>query len=169
MAKNPQSAETTLKKVLICIGTPGGNGMKQNYLFAGMLAVLVTISIGAHADPKPMPEGAKVYIIWPPDGQVIPGGKFWVRMGLSGAGVAPAGTEKTSTGHHHLLVDTDLPPLDQEIPNDKHHLHFGLGQTEARLELPPGRHTLQLLFADDVHVPHNPPLYSKQITIIVPP
>nr|WP_294501422.1 DUF4399 domain-containing protein [uncultured Rhodopila sp.] len=90
-------------------------------------------------------------------------------MGLSGAGVAPAGIEKANTGHHHILVDTDLPPLDQEIPNDKNHLHFGKGQTEARLELPPGKHTIQLLFADDAHVPHNPPLYSKKITIIVPP
>jgi hypothetical protein len=123
----------------------------------------------AMADPKSMPPDARVYIIWPADGQVIPGGKFWVRMGLSGAGVAPAGIEKANTGHHHLLVDVDLPPLDQEIPNDKNHLHYGLGQTEAHLELPPGRHTLQMLFADDTHLPHNPPLYSKQITIIVPP
>ena len=123
----------------------------------------------AMADRKPMPEDAKVYILWPADGQVIHGGKFWIRMGLSGAGVAPAGIDKAGTGHHHILVDTDLPPLDQEIPNDKNHLHFGLGQTEAHLDLPPGRHTLQLLFADDVHVPHDPALYSKKITITVVP
>jgi hypothetical protein len=123
----------------------------------------------AAAELKPMPQDARVYIIWPADGQTIEGGKFWVRMGLSNAGVAPAGTVKKFTGHHHLLVDTDLPPLDQEIPNDKHHLHFGRGQTEARLELPPGKHTLQLLFADDSHIPHSPPLYSKKITIIVTP
>jgi hypothetical protein len=123
----------------------------------------------AVADPKPMPPDARVYIIWPPDGQVIPGGKFWVRMGLSNAGIAPAGIDKPNTGHHHLIIDADLPPLDEEIPNDKNHLHFGLGQTEAHLELPPGRHTLQLLFADENHLPQNPPLYSKKITIIVPP
>lgn len=134
------------------------------------LAFMGTLLAGtALADPKPMPPDAKVYIIWPSDGQVIPGGKFWLRMGLSNAGVAPAGIEKAGTGHHHVLLDVDLPPLDQEIPNDKNHLHFGLGQTEAHLELPPGRHTLQLLFADDAHVPHDPPLYSKKITIIVPP
>jgi len=121
------------------------------------------------ADPKPIEPDAKVYFIWPADGQVIHGGKFWVRMGLSNAGVAPAGVEKANTGHHHLLVDTDLPPLNEEIPNDKNHLHFGLGQTEAHLELPPGKHTLQLLFADDAHMPHNPPLYSRKITIIVIP
>jgi len=148
--------------------------MKQRRLLALVSAVLAATGLAATggiamADPKPMPDNAKVYIIWPMDGQVIPGGKFWVRMGLSNAGVAPAGIVKPNTGHHHLLVDADLPPLDQEIPSDKHHLHYGLGQTEARLELPPGRHTLQLLLADDSHVPHDPPLYSKKITIIVPP
>lgn len=142
--------------------------MKQIRLLA-LTAAVLAITGAAAIDHKPMPEDAKVYIIWPADGQVIPGGKFWVRMGLSNAGVAPAGIDKKYTGHHHLLVDTALPPLDEEVPNDKNHLHYGLGQTEARLELPPGRHTLQLLFADDQHVPHDPPLYSKQITIIVPP
>jgi hypothetical protein len=143
--------------------------MKQIRLLLPALTIFAALTGIAAADPKPIPSDAKVYIIWPADGQVIPTGKFWVRMGLSGAGVAPAGVEKANTGHHHLLVDADLPPLDQEIPNDKNHLHFGLGQTEAHLELPPGRHTLQMLFADDSHVPHNPPLYSKKITIIVPP
>lgn len=148
----------------------GETDVKQISLLVPMAVVWALLGGTAAADPKPISPDAKVYIIWPPDGQVIPGGKFWVRMGLSGpAGVAPAGVEKANTGHHHLLVDTDLPPLDQEIPADKNHLHFGRGQTEAHLELPPGRHTLQLLFADDSHVPHNPPLYSKKITIIVPP
>jgi hypothetical protein len=123
----------------------------------------------ALADNTPMPDNAREYIIWPADGQVISGGKFWIRMGLSNAGIAPAGIEKQYTGHHHLIIDADLPPLDDVIPNDKNHLHFGLGQTEARIELPPGRHTLQLLFGDDGHVPHKPPLYSAKITIIVPP
>jgi hypothetical protein len=143
--------------------------MKQKRLLVPLIAALALTTGLAKADPKPMPEDARVYIIWPTDGQVIPGGKFWIRMGLSGAGVAPAGIDKKYTGHHHLLIDAELPPLDQEVPNDKNHIHFGLGQTEARIELPPGRHTLQLLFADDSHFPHKPPLYSKKITIIVPP
>ena len=140
-----------------------------------LMAMLAAIVVGAAAitvaaaDPKPMPKDAYVYIIWPSDGAVIRGGKFWVRMGLSGAGIAPAAVDVPNTGHHHLLIDTDLPPLDQPIPNDKNHLHFGGGQTEAHIELPPGRHTLQLLLADSQHVPTNPPLYSKKITIIVPP
>lgn len=142
--------------------------MKPVRMFAALVLGLLAPSTGAVAQLNPMPEDAKVYIIWPADGQVVRGG-FWVRMGLSGAGVAPAGVEKTHTGHHHLLVDTELPPLDREIPNDRNHLHFGLGQTEARLELPPGRHTLQMLLADQNHVPHQPPLYSKRITITVVP
>jgi hypothetical protein len=142
--------------------------MQKTGLLAACMAGLALMG-PALADNKPMPDNARVYIIWPADGQVIPGGKFWIRMGLSNAGIAPAGIEKQFTGHHHLIVDTDLPPMDDVIPNDKNHLHFGLGQTEARIELPPGRHTLQLLLADDGHVPHKPPLYSAKITIIVPP
>ncbi len=81
--------------------------------------------------------------------------------------MAPAGVQKPNTGHHHLLIDVPVPPLDQPIPNDRNHLHFGLGQTETVLELPPGRHTLQLLMGDADHVPHNPPVMSRRITIYV--
>jgi hypothetical protein len=82
-------------------------------------------------------------------------------------GVAPAGIEKVNTGHHHLLIDVSLPPLDQPIPNDFNHLHFGAGQTEAQVTLPLGTHTLQLLLGDDSHVAHVPPIYSKPITVTV--
>ena len=137
-------------------------------VLAVVLTGIVLAASNAVAQQSTMPPDAKVYIVWPMDGQVIHGA-FWVRMGLSGAGIAPAGVQKANTGHHHLLVDVDLPPLDQPIPNDHNHLHFGLGQTEARLDLPPGKHTLQLLFGDENHVPHQPPLYSKRITITVVP
>ena len=149
--------------------------MKRIHAGMALAAVLsigagLSMGTGASAQTKqqPMPEEAKVYILWPPDGQVIRGA-FWLRMGLAGAGVAPAGVEKAGTGHHHILVDSELPPFDQPIPNDRTHLHFGLGQTEARLDLPPGRHTLQLLLGDADHVPHQPPLYSKRITVTVRP
>jgi hypothetical protein len=82
-------------------------------------------------------------------------------------GVAPAGIEKANTGHHHLLIDTALPPLNQPIPNDFNHLHFGAGQTEAQVTLPIGAHTLQLLLGDDNHVPHDPPVMSKPIRVVV--
>ena len=138
--------------------------MRPLGIFAALAAGLLLAESGAVAQQHSMPEDAKVYIIWPPDGQVVRGG-FWVRMGLSGAGVAPAGVEKANTGHHHLLIDVPLPPFDREIPNDRNHLHFGLGQTETVIELPPGTHTLQLLMGDENHVPHDPPVMSKRITV----
>lgn len=115
----------------------------------------------------PSPENASVYIIWPADGAVIEGGKLWLRMGLRNMGVCPKGVKLPNVGHHHVLIDTELPALDREIPSDRNHLHFGGGETEARIELPPGRHTLQLLLGDHDHVPHDPPLYSNKITITV--
>jgi hypothetical protein len=139
--------------------------MRRTWALAAVLAGTL-LAGSAAAQQSTMPPDAKVYILWPSDGQVVKGA-FWVRMALSGAGIAPAGVDKANTGHHHLIIDADLPPLDQPIPNDHNHLHFGLGQTEARLDLPPGKHTLQMLLADANHVPHQPPLYSKRITITV--
>ncbi|RAI58814.1 DUF4399 domain-containing protein [Roseicella frigidaeris] len=115
------------------------------------------------------PPDAYVYIGWPQDRQVIYGTRFKVWFGTRNFGVAPAGVTKANTGHHHLLVDVDLPDLNKPIPNDRNHLHFGLGQTETMLELPPGTHTLQLLMGDADHVPQDPPVMSKRITITVRP
>jgi hypothetical protein len=115
---------------------------------------------------RPSPKDAKVYFIYPTDGAYISPNPV-IRFGLLNMGVAPAGFDKPNTGHHHLLVDTDLPPLDQPIPNDFNHLHFGAGQTEAKITLPVGQHKLRLLFADAVHVPHDPPVYSEVINVTV--
>ena len=116
--------------------------------------------------PTPSPPGAKVEFIDLKDGAII-GPKTTIHFGLHGMGVAPAGTKKANSGHHHLLIDTDLPPLDQPIPNDENHLHFGGGQTEVELSLPPGPHTLQLLLGDADHIPHTPPVYSDKIHVTV--
>ena len=121
----------------------------------------------AAAKRTPAPADAYCYIGYPNAGQVIHSHRVKVWFGLRNFGVAPAGVDKPNTGHHHLLIDAPLPPLDQEIPNDKNHLHFGLGQTETIIELPNGTHTLQLLMGDANHVPHDPPVMSKQITIRV--
>jgi uncharacterized protein YgiM (DUF1202 family) len=118
--------------------------------------------------PTPAPEDAFAYIVWPNDGEVIPGGDFVVLFGLHGMGTAPAGVTKEHTGHHHLLIDTDLPPLDQPIPNDDQHIHFGRGQTEYHIKLASGTHTLQLLLGDADHLPHTPPVMSQRITVYVP-
>ena len=82
-------------------------------------------------------------------------------------GVAPAGVEKEKTGHHHLIVDAELPDLDKPVPSDANYRHFGGGQTEVVLELSPGTHTLQLLLGDFLHIPHTPPVKSDKITITV--
>ena len=116
----------------------------------------------------PAAANAQVYFIWPHDGTVINGGKFWVRMGLRNMGVAPKGTNLPHTGHHHLLINVNEPLNPNEpIAQDKDHLHFGTGQTEARIELPPGKHTLQLVLGDAKHYPFNPPVVSKKITVTV--
>lgn len=115
------------------------------------------------------PVGAEAYIISPKDGATVKS-PVTVVFGLKGLGVAPAGVEKAKTGHHHLLIDTDLPAADElgdPLPADEHHVHFGGGQTETTVELAPGKHTLQLVMGDAGHVPHNPPLASKKIAITV--
>lgn len=140
-------------------------------MWGRMLAAVVAVTClagSAAAENKPAPDDAHVYILWPKDQQVIKGGAFWLRMGLKNMGIAPAGVDRPKTGHHHLLIDADLPPADQPIPNDRNHLHFGGGQTEARIELSPGRHTLQLVLGDDKHFQFTPTLVSERITVIVP-
>jgi hypothetical protein len=122
----------------------------------------------SYAECTKSPANAYVYIGWPNDGETLQANRpFRVWFGLRHMGVAPKGVKKPNTGHHHLIVDADLPPLDEEIPSDRNHLHFGAGQTETQLELPPGTHTLQLLMGDAEHNPHCPPVYSRKITIYV--
>jgi uncharacterized protein DUF4399 len=121
----------------------------------------------AVAGPTPAPKDAYLYFIWPGDGQRIKGA-FWCRFGLRNMGVAPAGVRAPNAGHHHLFVDVDEPlNPDEPIPQDKKHLHFGAGLTEARLELPPGPHTLQLVLGDADHIPFDPPVVSRKIRIVV--
>jgi hypothetical protein len=128
----------------------------------------VLASLCGPASAASAPDNAYCYIGWPTDGQVVAAGKpFRVWFGLRNMGVAPKGVAFNNTGHHHLLIDTELPPAAQEIPSDRNHLHFGSGETETMLELPPGKHTLQLLMGDENHVPHTPPVFSKKITVTV--
>jgi len=121
------------------------------------------------AGETPAPPGAAVYFISPQDGDTVTSPVIVV-FGLKGMGVAPAGTEKENTGHHHLLIDVPTPAgeaLKEPLPADDQHKHFGGGQTETRIELAPGTHTLQLVLGDWSHIPHNPPVMSQKITITV--
>jgi hypothetical protein len=114
----------------------------------------------------PAPKGATAYIVSPKDGETV-SSPVRVVFGLRGAGVAPAGVTTPNTGHHHLLIDSQLADQAVPIPNDATHKHFGGGQTEAEVELTPGKHTLQLVLGDALHIPHDPPIVSEKITITV--
>ena len=133
-----------------------------------LFAIFAVAGSSSASAQTPSPLGAKAYFINLKDGQELTS-PFLVQFGLSGMGVAPAGVEKPNTGHHHLLIDTTLSPdqLKAPIPMDDTHKHFGNGQTEAMITLPPGKHTLQLVLGDWSHVPHVPPVMSDVITITV--
>jgi hypothetical protein len=119
------------------------------------------------ASREPSPAGAEVYIVSPKNGAKVKS-PVTVVFGLKGMGVAPAGIKFDNTGHHHLLIDSELPTdLSQPLAANEKSVHFGKGQTETSVTLPPGKHTLQLVLGDSLHIPHDPAVYSKQITITV--
>lgn len=133
---------------------------------AGLCLVSVS-AMAADAPSTPSVKGASVYIIAPKNGDTV-GAKVLVQFGLKGMGIAPAGVEMEGTGHHHLIIDRDTPPLNDYLPvGEAQVVHFGKGQTETELTLTPGRHTLQLVFADKDHKPHAPAVVSEKIAITV--
>jgi hypothetical protein len=137
-------------------------GLAAALIFATALAS--TVGSAETASPP----GAVVYFLNLKDGDTVTS-PFKVQFGLTGMGVAPAGSQNPNTGHHHLLIDTQLTPeqMKQPIPADAQHRHFGGGQTEVVLTLPPGQHTLQLVLADGTHTPHEPPVASPVIKLTV--
>ena len=138
------------------------------YLYLLLIAFFSGAPLFADEMPRSSaPDDAEVYFVEPFDGDVISDSEVYVIFGLSGMGVAPAGIEMKDTGHHHLLINVDEIDLDKPIPSDANHKHFGGGQTETVIELEPGEHTLQLILADHLHIPHDPPVMSEVITIIV--
>ncbi|HEY2683975.1 MAG TPA: DUF4399 domain-containing protein [Steroidobacteraceae bacterium] len=142
--------------------------MKRSFVTLGILVGTALITQAALADRTPAPAGAEVYFIAPQNGAKLHG-PVTVKFGLKGMGVAPAGVKFDNTGHHHLLIDTDESSLDLNAPlpaSDKV-VHFGKGQTETQVTLAPGKHTLELLFADYTHTPFEPVVHSKKITITV--
>ena len=95
---------------------------------------------------------------------------FRVKFVITGMRVKPAGEDVPNSGHHHLLIDVDeddMPDLGLPLPKNESVYHFGKGEKSAVITMPPGEHTLQLLFADYRHVPHDPPVMSEKITITV--
>jgi hypothetical protein len=138
----------------------------RGLLTAAVLLLCTAASADEALTRTPAPEGARVYFVGLENGAVV-SSPLLVRFGLSNMGVAPAGTEREATGHHHLLIDTELKDPTAPVPSDEHHRHFGGGHTETEVDLSPGEHTLQLVLADHRHVPHDPPIVSERITIVV--
>jgi hypothetical protein len=136
-------------------------------MFVVTAALALAATVASAQDRMASPADAQVYIISPKDGAKV-SSPVTVQFGLKGMGIAPAGVKIENTGHHHLLIDADAPTdLSQPLPASEKVVHFGKGQTETTVKLTPGKHTLQLLLGDSTHVPHNPPVISKKITITV--
>jgi hypothetical protein len=136
-------------------------------MFVVSTALVLAATVSWAQERTPSPPGAEVYFISPKDGAAV-SSPFVVQFGLRGMGIAPAGVKFENSGHHHLLIDSDAP-IDLNVPltaNDKL-IHFGKGQTQASVTLPPGKHTLLLLLGDQDHKAHNPPVFSKMITVTV--
>ena len=143
--------------------------MKHTAAITSTLLASVLAFANVSLAREPSAPGAEVYIVSPKDGATIKG-PVTVVFGLKGMGIAPAGIKFDNTGHHHLLVDSDPPAdLSQPLPATEKSIHFGKGQTETTLTLPPGKHTLLLVLGDSLHVPHDPALVSKKVTITVAP
>src|SRR5688572_27231849 len=141
--------------------------MKPTAVIASTLLASALAFAGVSLAREPSAPGAEVYIVSPKDGATVKG-PVTVVFGLKGMGIAPAGIKFDNAGHHHLLIDSDAPAdLAQPLPANEKSVHFGKGQTEATLVLPPGKHTLQLVFGDALHIPHEPAVISKKITIVV--
>jgi Domain of unknown function (DUF4399) len=143
--------------------------MMSSSVFRRSLPFALAMGVPAVATAQTAaPPNAAVYFINLKDGDTVTS-PFQVQFGLTGMGIAPAGIDRPNTGHHHLLVDTTLSPdeLKQPIAMDAKHLHFGGGQTETVLMLPPGEHRLQLQLGDWSHIPFNPPIMSPIITVSV--
>ncbi|GLH80094.1 hypothetical protein SSBR45G_50030 [Bradyrhizobium sp. SSBR45G] len=140
---------------------------------AGRLCLILAMSSLALAPSLLSAKGvkaakdARVYFISPADGETV-SGPFICRFGLRNMGVTHAGDDFAGSGHHHLLIDVDeTMQAGEPIPRDKKHIHYAAGETEARIELPPGKHTLQLVLGDTKHLNFDPPLVSEKIMITV--
>src|SRR3984893_12134994 len=143
----------------------------DNSLFRLLQSVIASLVFGTLmcgstlGGPTDSLDGAELYVVDLNGGATIPT-EVVIRFGLRGMGIAPAGEDRENTGHHHLLIDAELPSLDLPIPNDANKLHFDLGATEAEITLAPGTHTLQLLLGDKDHIAHNPPVMSLRIRVV---
>lgn len=138
----------------------------KSAIVAALVALAFPIVALADSERTPSPPDARVYIIEPSDGATV-SSPVTVKFGVEGMDVAPAGSDKPNTGHHHLIIDAEVTDFNSAITKDDHHIHYGKGQTEASVALTPGKHTLQLLLGDKNHIPHAPAVKSDVVNITV--
>jgi len=143
---------------------PAANASAES---AAGAAIESTAAAAPAALPRtPSPEGAMVFFVSPADGDTV-SNPVHVEFGIEGMSVVPAGDMTEHSGHHHLIVDADLPDMSMPVPANEHYIHFGTGATSTDLTLEPGQHTLQLILGDYMHIPHDPPVISDRISITV--
>ena len=136
---------------------------KSTKIISLIILLILSINLLAHE------ESSKRVVILQPKNEEKVDQTFEVYFGIEGMTLASAGTYEPATGHHHLIIDADLPDLSLPIPSSSNYLHFGQGQDQTQLTLMPGKHTLQLILGDGNHIPHKQPLISKKIEITVRP
>ncbi len=163
MIKGTFAALCCATLIASCGGRPAQDGAEEGASSAAENAAGAEVALPPR---KPSPEGARVWIVAPVDGAELTS-PLIIEFGIEGMELQHAGKPGDHTGHHHLLVDTGLPRMDLPIITDGNHVHFGQAQTSVELSLEPGSHTLQLLLADDLHIPHDPPVKSEIITVMV--
>ena len=156
----------SLMTLICCLAVTGCSQEASEPASEAPAAATAAPAPAATMPRKTSPQGAMVYIISPENGEEVQS-PVTVVFGIKGAGIAPAGIDLPNTGHHHLIVDSELASMATPIPADAQHIHFGGGQTEATVELSAGEHVLQLALGDYLHIPHDPPLLSDPVTVQV--
>ena len=131
------------------------------------ILILSLFTFTIESDECPSPKDAKVYFISPSDGYVSFKSEIRIVFGLENFNILPAGSMGCNSGHHHLILNAELPNLSRPIPSSDNYVHFGKGQTETIINLKPGKHSLQLLLGDYAHIPHKKPIFSEKIYIEV--
>lgn len=119
------------------------------------------------ADECAQENNASVFFKSPKNNYVSESSEVKIVFGIKNFNILPAGVVSCNSGHHHLLINAELPNLERPIPTSENYVHFGKGQTETTINLKPGKHTLQLLLGDYAHIPHKKPIFSEKITIEV--
>lgn len=114
----------------------------------------------------PAPDEARVFFVTPADGDTV-SNPVAIEFGAEGVAIVKAGVDEPASGHHHLIIDAELPDLSLPIPASDNYVHFGDGSSRTERTLAPGTHTLRLLLGDHLHIPHDPPIVSDSITITV--